>query len=67
MPLALTDSQLRAVMAAAGSLPPGKHATFLTRLAAQLLFLTGGRRPADTDIERATRAALRGLMQAPAA
>jgi hypothetical protein len=67
MPLALTDSQLRAVMAAAGSLPPEKRTIFLERLAAQLPHLTGGQHPGDGDIERAAHAALRGLMQAPAA
>jgi hypothetical protein len=67
MPLALSDKQLQLVMAAAGSLSPEKRDAFLQRLAAQLQFVTGGRRPGDADIERAARQALKGLMQAPAA
>jgi hypothetical protein len=64
VPLALTDSGLKLVMAAAGGLPPEKRSVFLQRIAAQLDRI---RRPADADIERAARLALKGLMQAPAA
>jgi hypothetical protein len=64
MPLALTDSGLRIVMAAATGLPPEKRQIFMERIAAQLSRI---RRPGDADVERAARAALRGLMQAPTA
>jgi hypothetical protein len=67
MPLALSDNQLAIVTAIAAGVPPEKRSTFLERLAAQIPHLTGGLRPDDADIERAARAALRGLMQAPAA
>jgi hypothetical protein len=67
MPLALTDSGLRIVMSAAAGLPPEKRSLFLERVATQVQFLTGGRRPGDADVERAAKLALRGLMQAPAA
>ena len=67
MPLvALDDNQLRIIMTAAASLPPEKRDVFLHRLAA-LLQRVGGRRPGDADVEHAARAALKGLMQAPAA
>jgi hypothetical protein len=64
MPLALTDNQLRIVMAAAASLPLDKRAVFLERIAATLAQI---RRPTNRDVEGAARAALRGLMWAPAA
>jgi hypothetical protein len=59
MPLALSDNQLRIVMAAAGGLPPEKRAVLLERIAAQLSRV---RRPGDEDVERAARLALQGLM-----
>jgi hypothetical protein len=62
--LALSDSQLATVMAAATGLPPDKRSVFLERIAAQLGQI---RRPSDADVERAARAALKGLLQAPAA
>jgi hypothetical protein len=51
-------------MAIAVSVPVEKRDVFLQRLAAQLCRI---RRPGDADVERAARAALKGLMQAPAA
>jgi len=57
MPLALSDSQLAAVMAAAASLPLEKRSVFLERIAAQLACV---RRPGDADVERAAQMALRG-------
>ena len=51
-------------MAAAGPLPVEKRGTFLQRVAAELGRV---RRPGDRDVERATTAALRGLMHEPAA
>jgi hypothetical protein len=65
--LALTDNQLHTITAIAGGLPVEKRGTFLERLSATLPGLTGGRRPGDDDVERAARAALRGLLRAPAA
>jgi len=64
MPLALSDSQLAIVMAAAGGLPPVKRTVFLERIAAHLACV---RRPGDANVELAARISLRGLMQAPAA
>ena len=64
MPLALSDSGLRIVMTAAAGLPPEKRSTFMERIAALLGQI---RRPSDADIRRAVHAALRGVMQSPAA
>jgi hypothetical protein len=63
MPLALTDSGLRIVTAAAAGLPPEKRSVYLKRVAAQLIQI---RRPTDADIERAARMALRGLLHSAA-
>jgi hypothetical protein len=52
-PLALRDNQITIIMAIAASVPVAK----LCRI----------RRPGDADVERAARAPLKGLMQAPAA
>jgi len=60
----LSDSQLETVMTAATSLAVDKRACFLERVAAELNRVC---QPNDQDVERAARAALRGLMQAPAA
>jgi hypothetical protein len=65
-PIALTDPQLRIVTEAARPLPYEKRAAFLERVAAQLGSL-GYRRVADRDVESAVRAALHGLLHAPAA
>lgn len=62
--IALTDGQLATVMTAATPLPVDKRGIFLERVAAQL-HLRG--RYDDTAVEEAVRAALRGLLQAPAA
>jgi len=59
----LSDSQLETVMTAA-ALAVDKRACFLERVAAELNRVC---QPNDQDVERAARAALRGLMQAPAA
>jgi hypothetical protein len=58
-----SDSQLETVMTAAAALAVDKRACFLERVAAELARV---RRPDDQDVERAARAALRGLLQAPA-
>jgi hypothetical protein len=52
-------------MQTAGHLEVEKRDPFLQRLAAGLRKMHG--RPTDDDLERAMRAALRRLMQAPAA
>jgi len=59
----LSDSQLETVMTAAATLAVDKRACFLERVAAELARV---RQPDDQDVERAARAALRGLLQAPA-
>jgi hypothetical protein len=53
---------LQIVTTIAAGLSPDKRSVFLERLAAQIPHLTGGRRPGDADVERAARAALRGLL-----
>jgi hypothetical protein len=63
MPLALSDSALRVVVDVAAGLPVDKRQTFLERVAAMLGRI---RRPSVADVEAAMRAALAGLMQAPA-
>jgi hypothetical protein len=60
----LSNCQLKTVMATAAQLAVEKRDPFLQRLAAALSRI---RRPSDSDIERAARAALRGLVQEPAA
>jgi hypothetical protein len=68
MPLALSDHQLELVMAAAGPLSPEKRIVLMERIVAALHVRAGVfRKPTDADIERATRAALRGLVQGSAA
>jgi hypothetical protein len=62
--IALSDRQLQAVIVAAQPLAVDKRACFLERIAAELARI---HRPDDRDVDRAVRAALRGLMQAPAA
>jgi hypothetical protein len=59
-------AQLRVVMTAAQPLPVEKRSAFLERVAAHLGQL-GGRRVADSDVERAVTAALKNLVHAPAA
>jgi hypothetical protein len=63
--LALSDSQLRIVWAAADSLPVEKRGVFLERLVAQLQLR--GSRVTTTDLEEVVRLALRGLVQQSAA
>jgi hypothetical protein len=63
--LALSDSQLRAVWAAADSLPVEKRGVFLGRLVAQLQLR--GSRFTTTDLEDVVRSALSGLVQQSAA
>jgi hypothetical protein len=68
MPLALSDHQLELVMTAAGPLVPEKRVVLMERIVAALRVRAGVfRRPTDADIEHATRAALRGLVQEPVA
>jgi hypothetical protein len=63
--LALSDSQLRAVWAAADSLPVEKRGVFLGRLVAQLQLR--GSRFTTADLEDVVRSALSGLVQESAA
>lgn len=63
--LALSDSQLRAVWAAANGLPVEKRSVFLGRLVAQLQLR--GSRFTTTDLEDVVRLALSGLLQQSAA
>jgi hypothetical protein len=63
--LALSDSQLRAVWAAAAGLPVEKRGVFLGRLVAQLLLR--GSRFTTADLEDVVRSALRGLIRQSAA
>ncbi|MGB5184130.1 MAG: hypothetical protein WBO12_18335 [Xanthobacteraceae bacterium] len=63
--LALSDSQLRAVWAAANGLPVEKRGVFLGRLVAQLQLR--GSRFTTTDLEDLVRLALSGLLQQSAA
>ncbi len=59
--LALSDSQLRAVWAAADGLPVEKRGVFLGRLVAQLQLL--GSRFTTADLEDGVCSALKGLIQ----
>jgi hypothetical protein len=63
--LALSDSQLRAVWAAADTLPAEKRGVFLGRLVAHLQLR--GSRFSSADLEDAVYSALRGLIQQSAA
>jgi len=63
--LALSDSQLRAIWAAADHLSVEKRGVFLARLVAQLQLR--GYRFTTTDVEDAVRSALKGLIQQSAA
>jgi hypothetical protein len=63
--LALSDSQLRTVWAAADSLPVEKRGVFFERLIAQLQLR--GYRFTTTDLEEVVRSALKGLIQKSAA
>jgi hypothetical protein len=68
MPLALSDHQLELVMTAASPLPPEKRIVLVERIVAALYVRAGVfRKPTDAELEHATRVALRGLIQAPAA
>ena len=59
--LALSDSQLRAVWAAANSLPVEKRGIFLGRLVAQLQLR--GFRFTTADLDNVVRSALTGMIQ----
>jgi hypothetical protein len=63
--LALSNSLLRAVWAAANGLPKEKRGVFLERLFAQLQLR--GSRFTTVDLEDAVRSALTGLIQQSAA
>ena len=63
--LALSDSQLRAVWAAADGLPVEKRGIFLVRLVAQLQLR--GSRFTTADLDDVVRSALKGLIQKSAA
>jgi hypothetical protein len=63
--LALSDSQLRVVWAAAEGLPVEKRGVFLGRVVAQLQLR--GSRFTTADIENVVRSALSGLIQRSAA
>jgi hypothetical protein len=55
-------------MTAAGPLAPEKRAVLMERIVAALRFRAGVfRKPTDADLELATRAALKGLVQGSAA
>jgi hypothetical protein len=61
LPLALTDSQMRMVLAAAAQLDdPAKRHTLLQRLAGHLQ--RAGGQLTDGDLDRALAASLRGLL-----
>jgi hypothetical protein len=63
--LALSDSQLQIVMAAAGGLSPEKRSVLLERIAARLRLY--GANAVDADFERVVQSALSGLIHNPAA
>jgi hypothetical protein len=63
--LALTNSQLKIVMAAASGLSLEKRSLFLERIAARLQLY--GPRFTDTEFERAVRSTLSGLIRNSAA
>ena len=62
--VAFTDSQLRAVWAAADGLPVEKRGIFLERVIAWLELR--GSRLTDADLDDAVHAALTGLIQSAA-
>jgi hypothetical protein len=62
--LALSDSQMEAVMTAAVGLPVEKRSVFLERVAARLELR--GPRFTDADLGAAIQAALSGLIQSAA-
>jgi hypothetical protein len=59
--LALTDSQLKLVMTAAGGLSVEKRAVFLERVAARLQLY--GANFTDIELDRAVHSAMRGLVK----
>ena len=61
--LAFTDSQLRAVWAAAARVPFEKRGVFVERVVARLQLQLGF---TDADFDEAVRAALTGLIQSAA-
>ena len=61
--LAFTDSQLRAVWAAAARVPFEKRSVFVERVVARLQLQLGF---TDADLDEAVRAALTGLIQSAA-
>ena len=61
--VALTDSQLRAVWAAADRVPLEKRRVFVERVVARLQMHRGF---TEADLDDAVRAALRGLVQSAA-
>ena len=61
--VAFTDSQLRAVWAAADVLPVEKRRVFVERVVARLQRQRGF---TDADLDDAVRAALQGLVQSAA-
>ena len=61
--LAFTDSQLRAVWAAAARVPLEKRGVFVERVVARLQLQLGF---TDADLDEAVRAALTGLIQSAA-
>jgi alkylhydroperoxidase family enzyme len=61
--LAFTDSQLRAVWAAADRVPFEKRGTFLQRVVARLQLHRGF---TDADLDDAVQSALTGLIQSAA-
>jgi hypothetical protein len=61
--VAFTDSQLRAVWAAAERLPVEKRRMFVERIVARLQLQRGF---TDGDLDDAVRAALKGLIQSAA-
>jgi hypothetical protein len=64
--IALTDSQLAAVMDAARTLPVEKRDVYLQRIAAMLTQRGGGHFD-DSDVTEIARLALTGLAHQPAA
>jgi hypothetical protein len=63
--IALSDSQLRAIWAAAGGLPIERRGIFLLRFVAQLRLR--GTHFTTADLDDAVRLALKGLLQKSAA
>lgn len=61
--VALSDSQLRAVRAAADRVPFEKRGVFIERVVARLQLQRGF---TDADLDDVMRAALRGLIQSAA-